>query len=85
LIDKSLRTNSDEIIDKSCKRISYHTSQIDPHGDMFENSLIEDKIFNIIELRKTATLASKQNPDINVKEISNILSQHGSQNYTKSS
>lgn len=78
LINNTLKKNSIEIISKVEERKKHYRDLMDANVDNFEDCFI--KATNIHELKKL-TLAS--NTDMNIKDISNLLCEHGVKTYNK--
>ena len=79
LINKTLKENHEEIINKSLVRMEYYRQMMD--SDDEEYSFCSEKAMRVYELKKFAEASVKEKPDENIKAISNILCKHGLNTY----
>jgi len=78
LINNTLKKNSDEIISRVEERKKHFRDLMEKNTDDFEECVM--KASKIHELKR---LTSETNTDLNIKEISNILCDHGVKTYNK--
>jgi hypothetical protein len=83
LINNTLQKNSDEIIKKTNERKDYYRSLMDTNIDTQEYISISNRASKIFELKKLTESSIRENPDENIKKISNILVNHGLTTYHK--
>lgn len=81
LIYNTLKNNSEAIIQKADERRTYYKDQIDNDPDEYES--FSKRISKVVQLRKLTESTIKEKPDDNIKEIANILCNHGIKTYHK--
>lgn len=82
LINKTLKENNEEVIKKSLDRMEHYRQLMDKDEEEYVDC--SDKAMKVYELKKFAEASIKENPDENIKAISNILCKHGLETYQNS-
>jgi hypothetical protein len=81
IINRTLKQNSNYIINVLDERKEHYRKLMDENSDDFDTHLI--KAAKIHELKRITEASKSENADVNIKDISNILCNHGAKNYNK--
>jgi len=81
IINSTLKQNSNYIINVLDERKEHYRKLMDENSDDFDTHLI--KAAKIHELKRITEASKSENADVNIKDISNILCNHGAKNYNK--
>ena len=79
LINKTLKENHEEIINKSLTRMEHYRQLMDSEDEQYIGC--SETAMKVYELKKFAEASVKEKPDENIKAISNILCKHGLETY----
>ena len=82
LINKTLKENHEEVINKSLLRMEHYRQLMD--SDDEEYAYCSETAMRVYELKKFAEASVNQKPDENIKAIANIFCKHGLNTYQSS-
>lgn len=82
LINKTLKENHEEIVNKSLLRMEHYRQLMD--SDDEEYAYCSEAAMRVYELKKFAEASVNQKPDENIKAIANIFCKHGLNTYQNS-
>jgi len=82
LINKTLKENHEEVINKSLLRMEHYRQLMD--SDDEEYAYCSEAAMRVYELKKFAEASVNQKPDDNIKAIANIFCKHGLNTYQNS-
>jgi len=81
IINSTLKQNSNYLINVLDERKEHYRKLMDENSDNFDTYLI--KASKIHELKRITEASKSENADVNIKDISNILCNHGAKTYNK--